>query len=181
MQSIVALEVGMHKRPSLLVERGVVGFHATVETQQEVVEVQTETDAVGGGDFLVERVEFEHASWLVLVAVYCPDVAGVDECRHLKHPEKFGAVLHVEVQTDVATLFHKRAYGVVAVETSGTECAHRPASDAVGAAAVEAFLKWQNRGVAVWHSRSGTDVQHEGVATVEGVVVGVVEVEFHIL
>ena len=80
MQSIVALEVGMHKRPSLLVERGVVGFHTAVETQQEVVEVQTETDAVGGGDFLVERVEFEHASWLVLVAAYCPDVAGVDEC-----------------------------------------------------------------------------------------------------
>ena len=57
------------------------GFHAGIEAQDEVVEVETQAQSVGDGNLLVEAVETEGSSRLLFVVADGPDVAGVDEER----------------------------------------------------------------------------------------------------
>ena len=79
MEGTVASPFWMYQRPWLSVDRRVVRFHAEVEPDQEVVEVQTYSGTVGQGNLFVERVEPEHAFRLGGVVTYGPDVTGVDE------------------------------------------------------------------------------------------------------
>ena len=64
---------------------------------------------------------------------------------------------------------------------SRSECAYRPASHAVGAAAVESLLKGKNAGIAVWHSNAEAAVTGQRVAAVERMKVCEIAVGTYIL
>lgn len=85
----------------------IVGLHAQVEAEQEVGEVHAQTEAVAGRYLLVERIEVEHSSGLVLVVVDRPDVTGVYECSEFEHPEELGSVFHAGEHVDVTALVHE--------------------------------------------------------------------------
>ena len=75
----VAAPARVDDGPGLLIGSGVVGFHAQVETQQEVGEVHAQAGSVGRGDLLVEPVETKHAAGLRGVVADGPDVACIHE------------------------------------------------------------------------------------------------------
>lgn len=49
MEGGVAAPAGMEEGPLLLAEGGIVGLEAEVKAQEEIVKVETEAGAVGGG------------------------------------------------------------------------------------------------------------------------------------
>ncbi len=177
----VAAPFGMDKRPFFLVHGGVVGFEPQVEAKQEIGEVHAQADAVGSGYLLVESVETEHASGLVFVVVYGPDVSGIDEYGSFEHPEQFGAVLKAQVEAYVAALVDEVGHGIPGVIRTGTECAHSPASHSVGTAGVEAFLERYHRGISVRVCDTGSDVERQCVPAVEVPGVGIIHLALDIL
>ena len=81
------------------------GFHPGVESEYEVSEVQSQTDAVSYGDLFVEAVEAELSSRLALVVAHGPDVSGIDEGCAVEFTEEWGAVFDVKVELYVACMF----------------------------------------------------------------------------
>ena len=89
MQCKVALEVWVYD--DVVVRSGGCGgvdsLHASVETQDEVVEIESESQSLTDGNLTVEFVPSEHSAGLVGIILDVPDVSGVDERRSLKFPE----------------------------------------------------------------------------------------------
>ena len=117
----VTVPVGMDDWPLFLSHRRIVGFQTEIESEQEIGEVKSQAKSVGDSYLFPEGVEFKHASGLIFVVVDCPYVSSVDKCSGFKDPEQFCPVLKAHVQTDVAALVDKIAYGVVGVISARAE------------------------------------------------------------
>ena len=65
--------------PSVGLVGGIDCFHAHVEAQDEVVEIESETESVAHGDLFPELVKLELSSWLIVVVAKSPDIASVDK------------------------------------------------------------------------------------------------------
>ena len=141
MEFAVTLEAGVQQGPVLLAACRIVCFHAHIDTHQEILEIQADAGTVGRSNLLVELVELEHAARLVFIVLDGPDVARIHKKAQFNNPEKFGPVLQIDVEADVAALVDEFAQIVVAVIAARTQGAHTPAAHTVGTAAVEAFLK----------------------------------------
>ena len=89
MECCVTVPVWVYDRPVFLSGGRIVGFHAEVKSEQEVCEVEAQSQPVGSGNLFPESVEVEHASRLIFVIVYCPDVARVGKQCSLDDPEEF--------------------------------------------------------------------------------------------
>ena len=103
----ISLVVGVNERPFFLSVGRVVSFHSHVESEQEIVEVESESYAIGCGELLVELAKLELAARLVLVFANSPDVAGIDESSQFDYPEKFGPEFDVGVEPYVAALINE--------------------------------------------------------------------------
>ena len=89
MELTVALEGGMYEWPMLLSASWIVSLDAHVDTNEEIVEVKTQTQAIGCRQLLVEAVEAKHTARLVFVVANGPNVAHVDKRRKFDYPEQF--------------------------------------------------------------------------------------------
>ena len=149
-QREVALEAGINDGEVLL--GGGVGriycLHAAVETQDEVVEVETNAQTVGNGQLPPEGIEAELPARLFRIFADGPNVAGIDKCGSVNLPEYVGTIFQIQVQLHVARLVDKVDAPVLALERTGAETAHRPAAHAVGTATEVTFLVRQNGAVA---------------------------------
>ena len=137
----VSLEVGVDEGPFFLVSSWVMGFHTHVETKQEVVEVESDTDAIGCGELLIELAELELSAGLVLVVANGPDVTGIDKGSHLYDPEEFCPEFDVGIESDVTALVDESGLRILGVVAARPQCSDAPASDAVGTAGIESFLE----------------------------------------
>ena len=149
MELAVTFELGMQQGPMLLAAGRIVCFHAHIHTHEEILEIQTDAGAIGCRNLLIEFVELEHTALLHIIVLDGPDVTGIEEKTEFDDPEEFGAVFKVDVKTDVSALEDKVLQTVLAVETAGAKGSHSPSTHAVGAAAVEAFLKRQHLAVTI--------------------------------
>ena len=71
---------------------GIDSLHAAIETEDEEVKGEAETEAVADGDLAIERVKTEFPFGLVVVTADSPDVAGIDEECTIEFPKEVGAV-----------------------------------------------------------------------------------------
>ena len=83
---------------------GIDGFHTHIETQDEIVEVKTYSQAVSHSYLLVELIQLELSAWLFIVGTKGPDIAGIYEERTLELPEQRRAVLSIKVELQIARL-----------------------------------------------------------------------------
>ena len=160
---------------------GVDSLHTHVETQDEVVEVQTQTQSVGHGYLFVELVESELSTGLFCIVTQRPDVTRIDECRSIELPEQERTILQVEVYLHVTRLIDEVNASVGASEATGSESAHTPSAHAVGTAREVAFLEGQHLTITVWPGNADVGVGYQLVVFVELPEAGVVEVELCIL
>ena len=93
MKRNVVAEVGVGHGETLGAEGRVDRLHGPVEAEDEIVEVEAESQAVGDGKFLIEAAETENPTGLGVVAADGPDVSCVDEERPIQLPEQFRAPL----------------------------------------------------------------------------------------
>ena len=102
----VALEVGMDDGEMLTLGgvRGIDGLHTAVETEDEIVKVEADAQAIGHCDLAIEIVDAEDAVGLVGIVANVPYVARIYEDSACKLPEKARAVFHAQVKADVSRL-----------------------------------------------------------------------------
>ena len=82
----------------------VYGFHTSIETQYEIVEVKTQTQSVSRCNLLPELIETELSVRLFSIFAQCPDVACIDESRSVELPEQTGAILSIQIQLQITCL-----------------------------------------------------------------------------
>ena len=116
----VALEVGMDDGEMLTLGGvgGVDGFHAAVETEDEIVKVEADAQAIGHCDLAIEIVDAEDAVGLVGIVANVPYVARIYEESACKLPEKARAVFHAQVKADVSRLVDEVDAAVRALVTA---------------------------------------------------------------
>ena len=80
MERKVTVEFRLQER-ELVLSRvyGVNGLHTSVETDNQVIEVETNPQAIRHGQLLVEPVETESRFLLFNIIVYVPDISCVDK------------------------------------------------------------------------------------------------------
>ena len=66
---------------------GVDGFHAGIEANDKVVEVESQAEAVAGSKLFIESIEAELSSWLIGVVAEGPYVTCVDKSGGGKFPK----------------------------------------------------------------------------------------------
>lgn len=156
MEGEVALEAGMcdGKMSAAVCIGWMYGFHATVESKDEVVEIETKAETVGDCNLPPELIELKLSARLVFVVAYGPDVASINEGRAVQFPEKVGTVFHIHIELDVACLVDEIDTSIRTLETARTEFANAPAADAVCSTAEIPLLVRQDVGVAVWESNA---------------------------
>ena len=166
--------------PLPAVLRRVVKPRANIKTDKEEREVKSQSQSVGARELLIELGEVELSALLCLIAVYGPDIAGIDERRSLEYPEEFETVLEVEVQLYVAGLVEVGASACGLVDAR-SERADRPSAHAVGSAGVEALLERHDVGIAVRIGQSHAYVVNERVLVVDHLVVRIAELALDVL
>ena len=115
-------------------DSGVDGFHPAVETHDEVIEIQAQAQTIGDGEFAQERVEAELSAFGTDTAACGPDVAGIDEGRAFEFPKQRTAILHGEVDFQVAGLVDEVDVAVLLRIAPRAELAHVPTADRIGTA-----------------------------------------------
>ena len=78
-EGVVASPVGMNDRPGFFTEGRVMGFHAEVEPEQEIIEIKTNAGTISGGYLFIKRIKLENSSGLAGIIADCPDIPGIDE------------------------------------------------------------------------------------------------------
>ena len=121
--------------------RGIVGLHSKVKSQQEISEVKSQSYSVGSSKLLVEFIELEHTSRLILIVMYRPDVAGVGKQCTFHYPEQFGPVLHAEVEPDVTALIDEVGHRVLGIVATRAKSSYAPSAHTVGTSGKESLLK----------------------------------------
>ena len=116
----VAAEVRMNDGIMLfviLVSR-VDGFHSHIEAQDEIIEVQPQTETIGQCYLLIEILKLKLATGLISVSAQGPDVSRVDECSAVELPKQMRPHLSIEIEFHVTGLVYEVDASVVAPERS---------------------------------------------------------------
>lgn len=171
----------MDYRPLFLTLSGIMGFHSHVETEQEIIEVHAQANAVSSGQFLIERLETEKSSRLVRIILYSPNIARVYEDRPLEHPEELVAVFQIEYKRYVTALVYEIAYRIPGIIRSGAEGTHAPSTHTVGSSRIEPLLKRHHGGVAVRPCQAESSMERDGVSIRETMVDRVIDLPLKIL
>ena len=79
MELAITFEIGVNQRPFFLTAGGVVCLHAHIDAHEEILEVKSDAGTIGRSNLLIEFIELEHASRLVLIVFDRPDIARIQE------------------------------------------------------------------------------------------------------
>ena len=143
MESKVSLHIRMPQ--GIMLFRTGIGridrFHTAVETKDEVIEVQTQSQSVCHSQLLVEVLEMELASRLLRIITERPDVSRIDKDCTIKFPEEMRAVFCIEIKFHVTRLVDEVYPSVNTTELSWSQFPYTPAPDRIGTAREIAFLK----------------------------------------
>ena len=107
-------------------------FHAHVESENKIIEIQSHPQSVGHCYLFVKLIKLELPSRLLSVVSQCPYIAGIDEEGTVELPEEYGSVFQVQVQLHVAGLIDEIDSTVVAFKFARSESSHAPSSYRVG-------------------------------------------------
>ena len=157
------------------------GLHTHVETQDEVVEIQSDTHTIRRGYLLIELVYLKLPVWLVGIVAKRPDVTRIHKQGTLELPEERGAILGIQVELQVTRLVDEVDASVIALVSAWSQFSYTPTPHRVGSTREISLLERQHGAVAVRISHSQVGMQRQGIAVVETDEVGIVEIEFGIL
>ena len=118
MEGEIPLEVGVDNRKmplAVLVSR-MDSLHTTVQTQDEIIEVQADTQSVRHGYLTPERIKAELTARLLSIITQSPDITRIYKDRPVKLPEKMGTVLNIHIQFQVTGLIDKVNFAVITQE-----------------------------------------------------------------
>ena len=157
------------------------GFHAHVETKDEIVEIQAHTQSIGHGNLFVELIDFELSSGLFLILPQRPDVSSIDEECAIEFPEQVCAVFHVDIEFHITRLVDEVDGTIRTLERARTKSSDAPSPHRVGTSREIPLLEWQHPAVAIRIGHTDVEMHHQRVHMVEAENPGVVEITFHIL
>ena len=151
MEAKVTIEFGMDDGEMAfgILECRMYSLHASVKSENEVIEIETQTQSVCYGYLAPEGVNLELAAGLFSVLAQGPDVSGINKGRAVDFPEQMGAVFGIEVELKVTRLIDEIYSAIAAIETSGTKSTHAPSTDTVGTTAEISLFIWKNGAVAI--------------------------------
>ena len=155
-------------------------FHSHIEAQNEIIEVQPQSETVGQCYLLIEILKLKLTTGLISVSAQGPDVSRVDECSSVELPEQMRPHLSIEVEFHVTGLIYEVDASVVAPERSRPQLSYAPSPHRVSATGKVSFLEGKHRAVAVRPRYSKVGVQHKLRFGSERNVVSIVEIELHI-
>ena len=133
-------------------------FHTTIESEDEVVEIEAQTQSIGYCYLAPKTVNLELAAWLLGILAQSPDVTGINKCRSVDFPEQMGTVFGIEVEFEVTRLIDEIYSAIASIETSGTKSTHAPSTHTVGSTAKISLFIWKNGAVAIGIGHSKTKV-----------------------
>ena len=150
MEGIVAAEAGMNKGEVFLVVfiAWIDGFHAEVETKDEIAEVHPQAYAIGYRHLLPQAGNLENTAWLVGIVAKSPHITSIEKEGTLELPKQIATQLGIEVYLHVARLVDEVDAAIFAGIATWTERAHAPSANAIGTAREIAFLERQHIAVA---------------------------------
>ena len=141
MELAVTLEIGIQQGPMLLTACGIMGLHAHIDTHQEILEIEADTQSIGGSNLLIEFIELEHAALLLIILLDGPYIARIHKKTHFHNPEEFGPVLQIDIEADVTALIIEFGLGILIAIATWSQGADTPSSHTVGAATIKTFLE----------------------------------------
>ena len=99
---------------------GIDGLHTHVETHNEVIEVQAQTQSIADCYLFPESIKMELSARLVLVVADSPDITGIHEQGSAEFPEQAGTILYVHIKLHIARLVDEVNAPVMTDKTSRT-------------------------------------------------------------
>ena len=157
-------------------------LHTEVETQDEIVEIQTDTQTIADGQIPQEAAYLELSTRLILIVAQRPDISCVDEQGTAELPEQVCAILQVQVELQVTRLCDEVDLPVLILVTARAQTSHTPASHAVGTTREITLLERQDPTVTIRTGDAESEVEHQLIfAQPAQQLLGEVEVTLHIL
>ena len=146
MEGEVALELGMdYGEMSVVVGIGwMYGFHAAIESKDEVVEVKAQSKTIGDGYLLPKFFEAELTSRLLFIVANCPNITRIDKGCTVNLPKEMCSVLCIQVKLDVTCLIDEVDTSVIPLECARPKFSNTPTTDTVGTAAEISLFVRQN-------------------------------------
>ena len=97
---------------------GVDGFHAHVESQNKIVEIQPDSPTVCNGYLFVEFVDVEFPARLVSIVTNGPYITCINKCRAVEFPEQFCSIFQVQFKFHVTRLVDEIDSPMTTLESS---------------------------------------------------------------
>lgn len=160
---------------------GVVELNTPVESQDDELDIETQSESGIETELFVETVEVEYALGgdLCLVHAEIPYVAEVEERCAVEHAPDGEPEFEVCLQTHVSHLYG--VWRILDDGIAGAEGSGHPSAHAVAAADIEEAVEGQGAGVAVGDAAAGEDTTREGGLLAEDYLAADADVAAHIL
>ena len=136
-------------------------FHTQVETQDEIVEVQSNAHTVAHSQIVEQSRELELSAWLVLIVAERPDVSCIDKERPVELPKQKRTVFQVHVELHVACLRDEVDLTVLVLITARSQTTHTPSAHTVGTTSKVTLLKGQHLTVAIGIGDAETGMEYQ--------------------
>ena len=130
-------------------EGGIDGFHTQVEANDEIVEVQAQSQTVTDSQIFQDALKLKLSPGLIRIVAERPDITRIDKQRTAELPEQMGPVFEVQVEFQVTGLRDEVDVTVLVAVAPRAEAPDAPSAHAVGTAGEIALLEGQYGAVAV--------------------------------
>lgn len=107
MEGEVTPQTGMDNGEMIFIvsfEGGIDGFHTQIETDDKVVEIQTQTQSITHRQILQDALQLELSARLLGIVTQRPDITCIDKQGTAEFPEQVGTVFEVQVEFQVTGL-----------------------------------------------------------------------------
>ena len=140
------------------------GLHAEVEAQDEVVEVQPETESVTDCQILDHIMDLKLSARLLRIVAQCPNISCISKNSSVEFPEQTGTIFQIDIQLQVTGLGDEIDAPVFILVSTRPQTSDTPASHAVCATREIALLKWLYLTVSIRIGDANTKMKDQLVA-----------------
>ena len=136
-------------------------LHAQVETQDEIVKVQSKSQTVAYSHVIEQSRQLQLAPFLFGIITESPDIARIEEQGAIEFPKQVRAILQIQVKFHVARLRNEVNPSVLIFVTSRSQTPYAPTSHTVGTASKIALLKRQHPTIAIRIGHTEPHMEHQ--------------------
>ena len=133
MEREITREHGMYDRvmPLPAFNCWIDGFHAGVQTQHEIVQIETQAQTIGHCYLLVKTVETKLSARLICIVLCVPNVSCVDKSGAMKFPKQMRSVFHAQIELEISGLVDEINFPIVSFVAAWAKFSDTPTTHTV--------------------------------------------------